>query len=437
MVPQRLLPSVLHAANFGCRSGTLGAVSGSGSGAGAGAGSGAGAGAGAGAGSSILHTANFGRQSVKGLRVLFLFLGLGLELVLVLVLVQVLGRLSFTQQTLGINLDIISRMPSEESPLDAVDFTKKTWPIYADGAEKHLEDVLAFCRSVATFQARTWKDAFPLVDLLRGLLLYMIDQTMKGQKIFEERARRNHAEALKAESERMAAEYAARLEEEKRLWQLQLEERIAATMVETRARVSEEMARDINEMKSEIEQWTTKCAVAELHAKKLHDQIAGLQRQIEAFQTQIEVDKAAHSRALNDKGNEIRSLDTLTNTRKDALSNTRKVISDALKAKTKKEIMDVATAAITATLPGSNAYVAELRSVGALSPTQAQTALAEVQQLALADPTSIFGQGLKALGMEFLTSPAVNQVHSETAARCPPHPLSSAALPTSAAVEQS
>ena len=26
----------------------------------------------------------------------------------------------------------------------------------------------AFCRSVATFRARTWKDALPLVDLLRS-----------------------------------------------------------------------------------------------------------------------------------------------------------------------------------------------------------------------------------------------------------------------------
>jgi hypothetical protein len=32
-------------------------------------------------------------------------------------------------------------MPDRSSPLDAIDFTKNNWPIFAAGAEKHLADV--------------------------------------------------------------------------------------------------------------------------------------------------------------------------------------------------------------------------------------------------------------------------------------------------------
>ena len=33
-----------------------------------------------------------------------------------------------------------------------------------------------FCHSVAGLKARTWKDAFPLTDVLRGVLLYLLSQ---------------------------------------------------------------------------------------------------------------------------------------------------------------------------------------------------------------------------------------------------------------------
>lgn len=42
------------------------------------------------------------------------------------------------------------------------------------GAAEPLPALQRFCRSVITFKARTWKDAFPLVDLLRGVLQYLL-----------------------------------------------------------------------------------------------------------------------------------------------------------------------------------------------------------------------------------------------------------------------
>lgn len=36
---------------------------------------------------------------------------------------------------------------------------------------------------MATFRPRTWRDAFPLVDLLRGVLLYLLSQLKAGQEV--------------------------------------------------------------------------------------------------------------------------------------------------------------------------------------------------------------------------------------------------------------
>lgn len=46
----------------------------------------------------------------------------------------------------------------------------------------------AFCHSVATFRSRTWKDALPLVDLLRGVLLYLLQHYTWGAALLKERA---------------------------------------------------------------------------------------------------------------------------------------------------------------------------------------------------------------------------------------------------------
>jgi hypothetical protein len=56
----------------------------------------------------------------------------------------------------------------------------------------------AFCRQVASFKPRIWRDAMPLVDLLRGVLLYLLDQTESGVKLAYEYALRD---ALAAQEE--------------------------------------------------------------------------------------------------------------------------------------------------------------------------------------------------------------------------------------------
>ncbi len=47
-----------------------------------------------------------------------------------------------------------------------------------------------FSRHVAGFKPRVWKDALPLVDLLRGVLLYLLGHMEEGVKV---RARHVHA----------------------------------------------------------------------------------------------------------------------------------------------------------------------------------------------------------------------------------------------------
>lgn len=41
---------------------------------------------------------------------------------------------------------------------------------------------------MATFRSRTWKDALPLVDLLRGVLLYLLQHYTWGAALLKERA---------------------------------------------------------------------------------------------------------------------------------------------------------------------------------------------------------------------------------------------------------
>ncbi|GFH07169.1 radial spoke protein 17, partial [Haematococcus lacustris] len=70
--------------------------------------------------------------------------------------------------------------PDHTSPLDAVDITAGNLLMFREGVEQHLGNMVAFVRSVASFSARTWKDALPLVDLLRGVLLYLLGQMQAG-----------------------------------------------------------------------------------------------------------------------------------------------------------------------------------------------------------------------------------------------------------------
>lgn len=52
----------------------------------------------------------------------------------------------------------------------------------------------AFARSVATLRARTWKDAFPLVELLRGVLLYLLRHYKWGAEFIKAQARKEVSE---------------------------------------------------------------------------------------------------------------------------------------------------------------------------------------------------------------------------------------------------
>ncbi len=116
--------------------------------------------------------------------------------------------------------------------------------MFAPNAEKHLAEVKRFCYSAATFkaggawregrsqerraemstccfaaldylsqlpdslQARTWKDAFPLCDLLRGLILYLLSQMTKGQQLAVEQAMKESMRAVEETTRRLGAEHA-------------------------------------------------------------------------------------------------------------------------------------------------------------------------------------------------------------------------------------
>lgn len=57
--------------------------------------------------------------------------------------------------------------------------------------------VQAFCRSVVTFRARTWKDAMPLVDLLRGVLMHLLNHYTLGAALLKEQAKKDVSKSKK------------------------------------------------------------------------------------------------------------------------------------------------------------------------------------------------------------------------------------------------
>jgi hypothetical protein len=59
---------------------------------------------------------------------------------------------------------------------------------------------------VAGLRARTWKDAFPLADVLRGVLLYLLSQISKGQQLAVEYARWAKCSELVGEGQQLVGQ---------------------------------------------------------------------------------------------------------------------------------------------------------------------------------------------------------------------------------------
>jgi F0F1-type ATP synthase membrane subunit b/b' len=87
-----------------------------------------------------------------------------------------------------------------------------------------------------------------------------------------------------------------------------------------------------------------------------------LERNVEHLNHQVDTEKQKAKQALMAKDTEINVLTAKVASLESCLDAARKAIIDAMTAETKDEAMGVAIAAISGTIPGASAYIAELRT---------------------------------------------------------------------------
>ncbi|GAX85199.1 hypothetical protein CEUSTIGMA_g12618.t1 [Chlamydomonas eustigma] len=313
-------------------------------------------------------------------------------------------RLSFSQTNLKQNQDVAARIPDKSSPLDAIDFTKNNWPIFAVGAEKHLVEVKRFCTSAATLRARTWKDAFPLADLLRGLLLYLLSQMSKGQQLAVEYANMEAIKRVEALRQQLKQEYDSALAQAREEWEHNLQRQLSAAKEATRKLVIEESAAQIKAIAEEKERWVQRSMQSEQQLKRLNDAMATLQRQVEQLQGDLEIERASTTKALSDKENQIKMLKERIKDDEDVLSKAQQCVVDALNARSKDETLSVVTRAAALAVPGGHAYIAQLKTKQTADSTEDPT-VSEARALLADDPDGNLTEALKKLSTTFMTSP--------------------------------
>ncbi|MEW5311787.1 MAG: hypothetical protein WDW38_003473 [Sanguina aurantia] len=160
-------------------------------------------------------------------------------------------RLSFTQVNVMQHTLVVREPFLILRDPDAIDMTRDDAVLLLEKNEAHLAEIMAFCRNVATFGARTWKDAFPLVDLLRGLLLFLLRHMVLGQKIAEAKAQRDLGPLVLKETEHLAGKYELALAEMREGQEASYDAKLLALGNKLRQEVGDELR---NQLKLEREE---------------------------------------------------------------------------------------------------------------------------------------------------------------------------------------
>jgi len=314
-------------------------------------------------------------------------------------------RLSFTHQHVSGDVDTAARVPDYRSPLDAIDLTAGNVPLFLEDSHEHMQEIMAFCRSVYTFKARTWKDAMPLVDLLRGCLKYLLEHMQQGQKLAHEYALRDALKRLDDERDRLQAEHAAAMEAAKKAWEEQSEERENNARQDERRAAADDFALQTRALSEEKDRWMQKALANEAHLKKSAETIASLERSNMALEGQLESEQSSLARLVQEQDAKAAAAKAKLTRLQGALGKARQCLVAALKAQTKEEVFAVALEGIQSALPGCNAYVAELKTKATVDSGQEGSDMMYVRSLAEHEPDGPVARGLAALNPDFLQSP--------------------------------
>ncbi|EFJ47174.1 radial spoke protein 17 [Volvox carteri f. nagariensis] len=284
-------------------------------------------------------------------------------------------QLSFTQLHVPKDMVLATRIPKmPPPPCGSIDLMRDNSPLLKPGNEKLMADILertvlcvrappAFCRSVTTFRARTWKDAMPLVDLLRGVLLHLLNHYTLGAVLLKEQAKKDAEAALASEKNALKAWYAKQLEENMSKARAEYEEKLEAQKEQLRMTLAEDLTLQLRAEREEKNQLRQQAQQLEAQLRKLQEASSTLQRQIEHGQQQIDLEARRRQEALSARDAQISALHEQQASLRRRLSAAQAAVVDALNAKTKEDAMNVAITALSGSLPkGTAVYVAELRT---------------------------------------------------------------------------
>ncbi|GLC34334.1 hypothetical protein PLESTB_000741100 [Pleodorina starrii] len=300
-------------------------------------------------------------------------------------------QLSFTQLHVPKDMVLATRIPKLPlPPAGSIDLTRDNSALLKPGNEKIMAEILAFCRSVATFRARTWKDAMPLVDLLRGVLLHFLNHYTLGAALLKEQAKKDAEAALASEKNALKAWYNQQLEENLEKARAEYEQKLEAQKEELRMTLAEDLTLQLRAEREEKNQLRQQAQQAEAQMRKALEAAATLQRQIEHGQQQIELEARRRAEALAARDAQIAALHEQQAALRRRLAAAQAAIVEALNAKTKEDAINVALTALSGALPkGTAAYVAELRTAADVDkddPSASLIAEAAAAETAEADP---------------------------------------------------
>ncbi|KAF5835132.1 hypothetical protein DUNSADRAFT_7851 [Dunaliella salina] len=211
----------------------------------------------------------------------------------------------------------------------------------------------------------------PLVDLLRGCLKYLLEHMQQGLKLAHEYALRDALKRLDDVRNKLQAEHAAAMEAAKKAWEAQSAER------ENNARQEERQAATI----------------------------ASLERSNMALEGQLESEQSSLARLVQEQDAKAAAAQAKLMRAQAALGKARQSLVAALKAQTKEEVFAVGLEGIRNTLPGCNAYVAELKTKATADSSQEGSDVMYVRSFAEHEPDGPVARGLAALNPDFLQSP--------------------------------
>ncbi|KXZ54725.1 hypothetical protein GPECTOR_4g793 [Gonium pectorale] len=273
-------------------------------------------------------------------------------------------QLSFTQMHVPKDMVLATRIPKPPPPPEgSIDLTRDNSRLLQPGNEKLMADILAFCRSVTTFRARTWKDAMPLVDLLRGVLLHLLNHYTLGAALLKEQAKKDADAALAAEKAALKAWYAAQLEENMAKARAEYEEKLETMREELRMTLAEDLTLQLRAEREEKNQLRQQVQNLEAQLRKSQEATATLQRTIEHGAQQLDLEGRRRAEALAGREAQIAALHEQQAGLRRRLAAAQAAVVDALNARTKEDALNVALSAIAGSLPpGTAAYVAELRT---------------------------------------------------------------------------